>query len=422
MFNAPPRESELGSWLYAGLWTLVIWSTIPFARAITKFFATHWGRDQFITITALAAILGAGTAILFVIRQPRAGRWQRALVLAVIGGVFVGVARLKALAPEEALHYLEYGILGVLLYRALTHRIRDPLIYLAALVAGALIGTGDEIIQWLTPRRIFEYRDIRMNVLGVALALTAIAAGIRPLLIRRPIRPSSVVITCRQTLALLALLFLCALNTPARANRIAMRIPGLGGFYNRESVMTEFGHRHVDPEIGVFYSRFTLEQLRAMDTARAADAAPIIAAYRSHARYPDFLRDYPSARDPFVHELRVHLFRREHYGSFVRQSLTNPAVLRDNGTVAFRENQILEKYFSNTLAQAGCRIRPAEADFIRRHADTNALYTSPVSAHLITRINAFELHGSLALLFLAVLLVERRATRHARVCHLLPDG
>ena len=37
--------------------------------------------------------------------------------------------------PEEAVHFIQYGALGVLLFRAFSHRMRDPMIYLAAALA-----------------------------------------------------------------------------------------------------------------------------------------------------------------------------------------------------------------------------------------------------------------------------------------------
>ena len=59
-------------------------------------------------------------------------------------------------------------------------------------------------------------------------------------------------------------------NTPARVDRYAVRIPVLRFLRNNESVMTEFGHRHVDPEIGVFFPPDPAELLR-IDRERGAE-------------------------------------------------------------------------------------------------------------------------------------------------------
>ena len=53
--------------------------------------------------------------------------------------------------PEEAVHFVQYGVLGILVYRALTHRITDYGIYFVALLLTITVGILDEALQWLTP-------------------------------------------------------------------------------------------------------------------------------------------------------------------------------------------------------------------------------------------------------------------------------
>ncbi len=63
MLKNPPQEREWASWLFVGLWTLIIFMTIPFARAIQKFVYLQWGRDTFayvvigVVVAACAALL-----------------------------------------------------------------------------------------------------------------------------------------------------------------------------------------------------------------------------------------------------------------------------------------------------------------------------------------------------------------------------
>ncbi len=80
---------------------------------------------------------------------------------------------LKAGSPEEAVHYLQYGMLSLLLYRAFTHRVRDYSIYAAVIIAGTMVGMVDETVQWLTPGRHFGVRDIWLNFTAVALVQAA---------------------------------------------------------------------------------------------------------------------------------------------------------------------------------------------------------------------------------------------------------
>jgi VanZ family protein len=67
--------------------------------------------------------------------------------------------------PAEAVHLVEYGILAVLFRRALPGGAG------ASILAAGLIGILDEVIQGATPGRVFDVRDIVINVLAAAVAL-----------------------------------------------------------------------------------------------------------------------------------------------------------------------------------------------------------------------------------------------------------
>lgn len=65
--------------------------------------------------------------------------------------------------PEERTHLFEYGILAVLIHRALLERqARGRLAGSPALIATACaagLGILDEAVQWLLPHRVFDWRD-----------------------------------------------------------------------------------------------------------------------------------------------------------------------------------------------------------------------------------------------------------------------
>lgn len=73
--------------------------------------------------------------------------------------------------PEERLHFLEYGILGCLVLKAMEGGWRLP--FLSSFVFVSIVGGGDEAIQWLLPNRVGDLRDVLMNsfggVLGIAI-------------------------------------------------------------------------------------------------------------------------------------------------------------------------------------------------------------------------------------------------------------
>ena len=85
--------------------------------------------------------------------------------------------------PEEALHVAQYALLGVLVYRALSHRVRDYSIYPLGLLFTSMVGMVDEYIQWMVPSRYFDLRDIGINSFSGLLAQLGLVAGLRPRLV-----------------------------------------------------------------------------------------------------------------------------------------------------------------------------------------------------------------------------------------------
>ena len=61
-------------------------------------------------------------------------------------------------------------------------------------------------------------------------------------------------------------------------------------------------------------------------------------AYHTPAVYDEFLSIYTVTADPFLHEARVHLFRRDRYRhTAAEQRLSDPAAYRASITIAHRE-------------------------------------------------------------------------------------
>ena len=93
--------------------------------------------------------------------------------------------------PVEALHLVEYSVVAVFIYEALTERAsqgrRVPAPALLALLAASLIGVLDECIQAFVPNRVFDPVDMLFNFVAVVMAIIAsLALGWA----RRRARPS----------------------------------------------------------------------------------------------------------------------------------------------------------------------------------------------------------------------------------------
>ena len=384
MFERPPTEREWVSWLMMVLWSLLIFATIPVARAIQAVVVDAWGQQFFLYVTLIAIAAAAGVTFRHLYRLGPISP-MRLVLLAGVAVIFAAYTFTLRHNAVEAMHFVEYGVLGVLAYRALAHRMRDAGIYLAAALVGGIVGIMDEAIQWATPGRVWDLSDIWRNFFATALVLVGIAGGIRPPLIVGPPSPASVRRICR--IAALAVLLLGAslFNVPTRIEWYSDKVPGLGFLRESSGVMLEYGHLYVDPEIGRFRSRFAPDALQRIDAERGAEAGRILARFPEDA-YRDFLARYTPITDPFVHEAGVHLFVRDRWVSNAELHPEPERAYRYGLTVGYRENRILEKYFPNALRHSGSKLAPERRAYLAAKQFPKERYESRVSKDVVTRV------------------------------------
>jgi hypothetical protein len=352
----------------------------------------------------IVAILLVGVAAALRLRRMRVTTPTQYLWLLAVAAVFLGYTIELWRAPEEALHFVEYGVLGVLIYRALLHRLRDPGLYLVAALIGGIIGTLDEAIQWITPRRVWDLRDIRLNFVAGVLVQLGLALGVRPPIVsgwpgRRSLRWSAGLAALG-----LALLGASLLNTPPRIAWYAQRVPGLDFLLEQDGVMFEYGYLYDDPEIGRYRSRFTAAELRPLDSERAEAAAAILDRFPDRDSYGEFLKKYTPINAPFVHEARVHLFRRDLFLGTAEKYRDRERDYRFHLWVGYRENQILEKHFGRTLALSSHVLPPERIEHMRQHL-LKSRYESPVSRGLETRFTERQVAAALGLAIVAALAI-----------------
>jgi len=372
----PPKRAFF-AWLWVALCTLAIFLVVPLARAIQKFVSARWGRP-FFGYAVLAVTALAFCAIVYVlvfrlkIRSPSNYLW-----LTAVAALYVYFTLKLWRAPEEAVHFLEYGLLGFFLYRALSLKIHDKSIYLTAFLIGSLVGLFDEVLQWMMPGRYWDFRDAGLNALATGLFQVALWKGIKPGAIAEKASPKSV----RRVSLLLAanvfLLGLCASNTPQRVASYTARLPFLS-FLVKEEPMYEFTRKHIDPEIGVFYSRLSVDGLEKEDSQASDHWAGILRDWKEKD-YALFLREHHPLLHPFLYEMRIHIFRRD-------RRVEEAAKARDERSrrealfVAYKENMILEKYFGRTLEKSSHEWSTERKAEIAASVDPAKTYRSPVSA------------------------------------------
>ena len=223
--------------------------------------------DQFfLYIAAAAALLGGYLAVVNIKRRNLP--WNAYLWLIAVGASFTAYAYYLREIPEESIHLVEYGLLGLLVYRALVHRIHDYSVYIAAALIVGMIGLADEWLQWMTPSRFWDLRDVRINLTAGVLMQVAIFGAFRPSIVSGwPPRKNIRRLLLLAALGLFAL-FLSYMNTPERVIGYTKRLTFLSFLLDSKSMMVEYGHLYDDPEIGIFRSRFTLQELRRNDRRR----------------------------------------------------------------------------------------------------------------------------------------------------------
>lgn len=383
-FNGPAREKRWVSWLYVVLWSLIIYATIPFVRPIQKFVAQNLGREMF-TYVVLAAIGLACVAVARHIIRSRLSSIGGYFWLLAVAAVFLGyTVKLSKHNPEEAVHFIQYGILSILVFRALTHRFSDLSIYFIAAMICGIIGTIDELIQWITPKRVWDLRDIWINFLAGSLVQVGIALGLRPIYFENRPSRANLRSLCRTSIVAVFILWICLLNTPSRIAWYSDRISGLAFLKHHDSVMLEYGYLHTHQDTGIFRSRFTAEELRLNDHKRAQEAGKIVDLYRTKTQYMEFLQIYTPISDPFVHEARVHLHSRNYHFMKAQEHRDDPYLYKRHLNIAYRENRIMERYFTKTLQSSSYAWPADRLDYVKSHLLQDWTRPSWVSRGLVT--------------------------------------
>lgn len=383
MLDNKPQEPEWRSWTYVAIGVLIIFCTIPVARAARELVAEHLGINTFLYISVTIAVL-LGLWGYSNLKKRRLPVSARLCLVIIVASMLAYMYHLRDI-PEEAIHVAEYGAIGILIFRALSHRVRDYSIYLLATLMVGIIGIVDEYIQWVVPSRYFDFRDIRTNFLAGGMGQLALLLGLRPRLVSSWPDSASWRRVCHTLVVVVIVLSLGLLNTPERISWYATAIPGLGFLMESRSMMTEYGYRYEDSEIGVFRSRFSLRQLEHLNQTRGSEAAAILDSnINTEVWYSLIFKHYTVPRDPYIHEISIHMFRRDRY--FDRAS-EEPDRAAEFLNVAYRENLILEKYFTNAVTLSRHRWSPEHTTQVANGLDSSSVYESAVSAGIITRFS-----------------------------------
>jgi VanZ family protein len=267
--------------------------------------ATFPGRFVLV-VGVIGGVLLAGALVAAAtrIRERRAARFG-AVAAALAIGVIYSALNASDNAESNAVerfHFLEYGLLTWLFYRA-WRPLGDGAILVLPMLAGIIVGTAEEWLQWFIPNRVGELRDIFLNLAAIVCGLV-FSLGVDP-----PAR------------------FVAALGPSswARVMRLAaVTVLALAAFFHS----VHLGYTLVDPDIGSFTSRYAPERLPALQAEKAE---------RWKTSPPPIVLQRISREDQYLSEGLAHVrWRNKQW---------------DAGDInaAWNENRILEKYFSPVL-------------------------------------------------------------------------
>jgi hypothetical protein len=282
---------------------LVILSA-PFVSQI-RFWIRSTFPGHFVLVVGGIVVVTIGAAVLAAllrIRERRLVRYGAIAAALVIGGAYsAAIATDNAQANAvERFHFIEYGLVTFLFYRAWRPR-GDLSVILLPVLAGLLVGTFEEWFQWFLPVRVGEMRDVFLN-------LVAIICG---------------------------LLFALSVDPPARftpgwhpgsRTRIGLFAAAVIIAFASFVHSVHLGYRIADPSSGTFVSRYDAPTLAAL--ARERESA--------WASQPPVVRRL-SREDQYLSEGILHVQER------------NRRWAAGDALAAWHENLILETYYAPVL-------------------------------------------------------------------------
>jgi VanZ family protein len=153
---------------------VAIFASLPFLPVIVTWARSRLGSSAVSLPLEALLVLCALLPVLRLLRRPRPSPpWPH---LAYMVLLFAALATLATLAssPIGRVHLVEYGLLSILILRALPPP-RNAGRYFLAFAIAAAVGFVDEIVQIAIPNRVFDWYDVGLNAAAALLGAAAAA-------------------------------------------------------------------------------------------------------------------------------------------------------------------------------------------------------------------------------------------------------
>jgi VanZ family protein len=442
MIIRKPWEPKWLSWILVIAWMAYIIYTITDYKDIRTKVDDDFGK-QFVKwfVIGLASAGVIGGVVVMMLNRARYRIWNY-IALALLLFLYVKSVYYIYTSPYhsrwEAMHFVQYGVLGVLMFRALAHSFRDWAVFFIALGITVTFGSIDESIQWGHPDRYWDFTDLVLNGYSASLSLLIIWLGLNPAYLSAKWSGKSIRVFTTVLVIFLLYLGLCYSNTAKWSPFWEKNFPSVAKGAENDGPMAEYGFlyeytvddprympettehivpaekvRSKGPYVIQFKSRLNPDALKKADGTRAEEAARVMplgnqAHMLNLEAYKKFLVDYSPAGDPWLHELRVHLYSRDKNEQRVREQIEAPKPdFPGKVTKMVFENKLLFDKYPEYMKLHGYE---PDQIFLAQQLDhlIPGPYLSGVSKHLITRVSLTRIWIMLGVLIVLSLFVNVR--------------
>ena len=285
----------LKPFLWAGLWFIATFLTVPIGPDIVFFFRDlineAFNTDQGYAYVGVIAAVGIGIILMttfyrFITEKTVKGKGNW-VVLMSVAGIYTWLL-ITMDVPTERIHFLEYGLLIWLLVRAFTQNLDSKAVFACSGFTGIFLGTCDEWFQHILPNRTGEFIDIIWNTLAVCLPLIILIIRNRE---KQYSAPNERDLMCVRVTGCLA-------------------IAGIAGFL---LFTQQFGIQVLDRDGYTFYTRLDSPENLIQNQNEITPSQSEIINIETNLSYDLFLKNYNEIDFPAFNEFRVHLFRRNRY-------------------------------------------------------------------------------------------------------------
>lgn len=324
-------KTDYWLWGLTALYTGIIYSTIHVVSKWRKFLTEKYGYEIFDFIYWIFGAIGL-SLIIYIYKKNRGSNLLKPYLSLILISLIYAYYLYNLKYAVERLHFLQYGLLGALLFISFHRHLKSMPSAICALCVTYWLGLGDEFIQHLLSSRVGELKDGIINAisgaLGIALVITVFPdlekrtepstnqasksdmnlAPESPIVVKSPSKSTTETTSNINSLPLYLLIVTALLN--------ALFVIEVHGF----------GYRHMHLEAGIMYSSLSSKELKEYNSGKLLS---------------------PANNKVYEDEANRHLLQREYYCS--NDFMNKKGKYYRRWDKCFMENQILKVHYSQFL-------------------------------------------------------------------------